>query len=80
MVQVQDKELTSPQYRQLKSRLHGRVLEEVDLDSLNRLDQETARDRIVDFLHGIIEHEKAPLALASIRHQASRHWCRRPTT
>ena len=62
MVQVQDKELTSPQYRQLKSRLHGRVLEEVDLDSLNRLDQETARDRIVDFLHGIIEHEKAPLA------------------
>lgn len=62
MVQVQDKELTSPQYSQLKARLHGRVLEEVDLDSLNRLDQETARDRIVDFLHGIIEHEKAPLA------------------
>ena len=62
MVQVQDKKLTSPQYSQLKSRLHGRVLEEVDLDSLNRLDQETARDRIVDFLHGIIEHEKAPLA------------------
>ena len=62
MVQVQDKELTSPQYSQLKSRLHGRVLEEVDLDSLNRLDQETARDRIVDFLHGIIEHEKTPLA------------------
>ena len=62
MVQVQDKELTSPQYSQLKSRLHGRVLEEVDLDSLNRLDQETARDRIVDFLQGIIEQEKAPLA------------------
>ncbi len=62
MVQVQDKELTSPQFSQLKSRLHERVLEEVDLDSLNRLDQETARDRIVDFLHGIIEHEKAPLA------------------
>ena len=62
MVQVQDKELTSPQYSQLKARLHGRVLEEVDLDSLNRLDQETARDRIVDFLHGIIKHEKAPLA------------------
>ena len=62
MVQVQDKELTSPQYNQLKARLHGRVLEEVDLDSLNRLDQETARDRIVDFLHGIIEHEKTPLA------------------
>ncbi len=62
MVQVQDKELTSPQYSQLKARLHGRVLEEVDLDSLNRLDQETARDRIVDFLHGIIEQEKTPLA------------------
>ena len=62
MVQVQDKDLTSPQYDQLKLRLHGRVLEEVDLDSLNRLDQETARDRIVNFLHGIIEHEKAPLA------------------
>ena len=62
MVQVQDKELTSPQYSQLKTRLHGRVLEEVDLDSLNRLDQETARDRIVDFLHGIIEQEKTPLA------------------
>lgn len=62
MVQVQDKEPTSPQYSQLKALLHGRVLEEVDLDSLNRLDQETARDRIVNFLHGIIEHEKAPLA------------------
>ncbi len=62
MIEVQDKELSSFEYSRLKKRLHGRVLEEIDLDSLNRLDQETARDRVMDFLRNIIEHEKTPLA------------------
>jgi len=44
--------------------LHARLLEEIDLDSLTRLDQDKARERISHFILEIVEREKTPLALS----------------
>ncbi len=64
MVQAEDKELSTLEYGELKSKLHTRLLEEIDLDSLSRLDQDTARERIRHFILEIVEREKTPLALS----------------
>ncbi len=40
MANAQNKELPSLEYGELKSKLHARLLEEIDLDSLTRLDQD----------------------------------------
>ena len=64
MGQVEDKELSTLEYGELKSKLHARLLEEIDLDSLTRLDQDTARERIRQFILEIVEREKTPLALS----------------
>ena len=64
MGQAEDKELSTLEYGELKSKLHARLLEEIDLDSLTRLDQDTARERIRQFILEIVEREKTPLALS----------------
>ncbi|MCZ6767942.1 MAG: CpaF family protein, partial [Acidobacteria bacterium] len=64
MVQAKDKELSHLEYGELKSKLHARLLEEIDLDSLTRLDEETARERVSQFILEIVEREKTPLALS----------------
>ena len=64
MAHAQTEELSTLAYGELKSKLHARLLEEIDLDSLTRLDQETARERISQFILEIVEREKTPLALS----------------
>ncbi len=64
MANEQNKELPTLEYSELKSKLHARLLEEIDLDSLTRLDQDKARERISHFILEIVEREKTPLALS----------------
>ena len=64
METAQNEELSTLAYGKLKSKLHARLLEEIDLDSLTRLDQDTARERISQFILEIVEREKTPLALS----------------
>jgi len=64
MENAQNKELLTLEYSELKSKLHARLLEEIDLDSLTRLDQDKARERISHFILEIVEREKTPLALS----------------
>ncbi len=64
MVQAKDNELSTLEYGELKSKLHTRLLEEIDLDSLTRLDEKTARERVSQFILEIVEREKTPLALS----------------
>jgi pilus assembly protein CpaF len=52
------------QYRELKTILHKRVLDEVDLESLNRLDENIARDQVTQIVREMLQREKTPLALA----------------
>jgi hypothetical protein len=64
MAQAQNRELPTPKYGELKTKLHVRLLEELDLDSLSSLDEETARERISQFIRDIVKREKTPLALS----------------
>jgi len=64
MVNAKNKELLTLEYGELKTKLHARLLEEIDLDSLSSLDEKTARERISQFIHDIVEREKTPLALS----------------
>ena len=52
------------EYRELKTRLHTRVLNEVDLESLNRLDDEVAREQVSKLVRDMLQREKTPLAQA----------------
>src|SRR5438552_6941579 len=50
-------------YRRIKSRLHTRLLEEIDLESLNRLSEDIARERVRDAIREMLNREKTPLTL-----------------
>lgn len=52
------------QYRELKTSVHKKVLDEVDLESLNRLDEEIAREQVAQVVREMLQREKTPLALA----------------
>ena len=52
------------EYRELKTSLHTKVLNEVDLESLNRLDDEVAREHVSQIVRDMLQREKTPLALA----------------
>ncbi|MFY9556138.1 MAG: CpaF family protein [Blastocatellia bacterium] len=52
------------EYRELKTRLHTKILDEVDLESLNRLTDEVAREHVTQLLRDMLQREKTPLALA----------------
>jgi len=64
MEKAQNKEFPALEYGELKTKLHVRLLEELDLDSLSSLDEETARERISQFIRDIVKREKTPLALS----------------
>jgi len=44
-------------YRRIKSRLHTRLLEEIDLESLNRLSEDIARERVRDAIREMLNRE-----------------------
>ncbi|HET9532919.1 MAG TPA: CpaF family protein [Blastocatellia bacterium] len=52
------------EYRELKTKLHTRVLNEVDLESLNRLAEEDAREQVGQLVRDMLQREKTPLAQA----------------
>src|ERR1051325_9857821 len=58
-------------YQELKTKLHSQVLEKMDLESLNRLREDVARDRIRDAIRELLQRERTPLALAE-REQMTR--------
>jgi len=51
-------------YRTLKSKLHSKVLEEVDLESVNRLSEGVARERVGVLLREMLQRERTPLTSA----------------
>jgi pilus assembly protein CpaF len=51
----------SDQYQEIKESLHTKILDEVDLESLNRLKEETARERLGHEIREILRREKTPL-------------------
>src|SRR5215510_15361244 len=55
-------------YRSLKTKLHTQVLEEVDLESVNRLQEIVARERVGVVLRDMIQRERTPLASVEREH------------
>ncbi len=52
------------EYRELKTSLHTRVINEVDLETLNRLNDEAAREQVSQIVRELLQREKTPLSLA----------------
>src|SRR5215510_4031042 len=50
-------------YREMKARLHAQILEEMDLESLNRLREDVARARVGDAIRELLHRDRTPLAL-----------------
>jgi pilus assembly protein CpaF len=59
------------QYRELKTKLHTKVLNEIQLESLYRLGEEAAREQIGQLIREMLQRENTPLALAE-REQMAR--------
>ncbi len=58
---AQPLQLKSLQYQQLKQGLHSRLLDEIDLESLSLLNEDTARKRLGDEIRAMLTQDKAPL-------------------
>jgi pilus assembly protein CpaF len=54
----------SMHYQEIKESLHGKILDEIDLESLNLLKEETARERLGAEIRDLLRREKAPLTQA----------------
>src|SRR5687767_9573513 len=55
--------MTFTDYRDMKSKIHNQILEEMDLESLNKLAEDTARTRVRDAIREILHRERTPLTL-----------------
>ncbi len=51
-------------YRELKLGLHTKVLDDIDWESLNRLDERTSREQVSQHLNAILRRENTPLTYA----------------
>src|SRR5687768_3417290 len=58
-------------YRDLKTKLHSQILEEMDLESLNRLEEDVARQRVREAIRELLQRERTPLT-CSEREQMGR--------
>src|SRR5678815_981783 len=48
-------------YRELKAKMHGQILEEMDLESLNRLQEPVARLRVDEAIRELLHRDRTPL-------------------
>jgi pilus assembly protein CpaF len=61
---MRESQTISIDFRELKTKLHGQILEEMDLESLNRLREDIARERVTEAIRELLQRERTPLALA----------------
>jgi len=50
-------------YRDLKARVHAQILEDIDLESLDRLKEQVARARVSEAIRDVLQRDRTPLAL-----------------
>jgi pilus assembly protein CpaF len=56
--------LTFTDYRDMKSKIHSQILQEMDLESLNKLQEEVARTRVRDGIRELLHRDRTPLAFS----------------
>jgi len=55
--------MAEARYRELRTSLHGKVLNQIDLESLNRLNEKSAREQVTHVIRTLLERENTPLSL-----------------
>jgi pilus assembly protein CpaF len=55
--------MTFTNYREVKAKIHGQILEEMDLESLNRLQEDVARTRVGEAIRELLHRDRTPLTL-----------------
>jgi pilus assembly protein CpaF len=50
-------------YREMKAKIHAQILEEMDLESLNKLQEEVARTRVREAIRELLHRDRTPLTL-----------------
>jgi pilus assembly protein CpaF len=48
-------------YRDIKAKIHSQILEEMDLESLDKLEEELARSRVGDAIRDLLHRDRTPL-------------------
>jgi pilus assembly protein CpaF len=56
--------LTFTDYREMKAKIHSQVLQEMDLESLNKLQEDVARTRVREAIRELLHRDRTPLALS----------------
>jgi pilus assembly protein CpaF len=56
--------LTFTDYREMKAKIHSQILQEIDLESLNKLQETVARTRVAEAIRELLHRDRTPLALA----------------
>lgn len=51
-------------YRELKTRLHSKVVNDIEIESLDRLDEQAAREQVGQLIRDMLQRENTPLALS----------------
>src|SRR5262245_48659174 len=51
-------------YREMKAKVHSQILEDIDLESLNRLREDVARVRVTEAIRDVLRRDRTPLAHA----------------
>jgi pilus assembly protein CpaF len=55
--------MTFANYRELKTRIHAQIVEEMDLESLNKLQEDVARKRVAEAIRELLQRDRTPLTL-----------------
>ena len=55
--------MADTKYRELKVSLHAKVVNEIDLESLDRLNEKAAREQVTQVIRTLLQRENTPLAL-----------------
>jgi pilus assembly protein CpaF len=56
--------MTFTDYREMKAKIHAQILREMDLESLQKLQEEVARTRVRDAIREMLHRDRTPLALS----------------
>src|SRR5213593_3142915 len=56
--------LTFTDYREMKAKIHSEILQEMDLESLNKLQEAVARTRVCEAIRELLHRERTPLAFS----------------
>src|SRR5215467_14441874 len=55
--------MTGTNYREVKAKIHSQLLQEMDLESLNKLEEGIARARVANAVQDLLHRDRTPLTL-----------------